>query len=50
MLEALLIALFALWILGFFFAHVGAAIHLLLMLAIFIWILRAIRKNKPQMQ
>lgn len=46
MLEIILVCLFALWVLGFFFVHLGSIIHVLLMLIVFGLIFRAIRRNR----
>ncbi len=41
------VILFILWLLGFFAFHVGSFIHLLLVIAIIVVLVRVIRGEKP---
>ena len=43
MLEAIVVILIVLWLLGFFVVHVGSFIHLLLVIALVVFILRMLR-------
>lgn len=46
MLEAIVVILVVLWLLGFFVVHIGSFVHLLLVLALIVVILRVL-KGKP---
>ncbi len=43
MLEAIVVILIVLWLLGFFVVHVGSFIHLLLVIALVVFIMRMLR-------
>ena len=43
MLEGLIVLLVVLWALGFFAVHIGSVIHLLLVLAIVVFVFRMLR-------
>jgi hypothetical protein len=45
MLEGLIVLFIVLWALGFFVVHIGAVIHLLLVLAVIVLIVRMIRPS-----
>ncbi len=47
MLETIVVILVILWLLGFFVMNVGSLIHILLVIAIIVVLLRVIQGRKP---
>lgn len=47
MLEAIIVILVIMWLLGFFVVHVGSLIHILLVIAIVVVLLRVIQGRRP---
>ena len=47
MLEAIAVILIVMWLLGFFAFHVGSLIHLLLVIAVVVVLLRVIAGRRP---
>jgi hypothetical protein len=47
MLEAIFVVLIILWLLGFFTFHVGSLIHILLVIAVIVVLLRIIQGRRP---
>ncbi len=47
MLELIIVILVILWLLGFFVIHIGSFIHILLVIALIVIILRVLRGRKP---
>lgn len=47
MLESIIIILLILWLLGFFVVHIGSLVHILLVIALVVIVLRVIQGRKP---
>lgn len=47
MLEAIIVILVIMWLLGFFVMNLGSLIHILLVIAIIVVLLRVIQGRKP---
>lgn len=47
MLETIIIILVILWLLGFFVMNIGSLIHILLVIAVIVVLLRIIQGRKP---
>ena len=46
MLESIIVILLVLWLLGFFVVHVGSIIHIILVVALVVVVLRVIQGRK----
>ena len=46
MLELIIVILVVMWLLGFFVVHIGSLIHVLLVVALIVFILRMLRGSR----